>query len=145
MTATWRLETSDQAGGAHGQFRPTVLMEKVSAYLVLAGDEVSRKDVEANVRGKAAYVRQAMDALVAEGFATERDGPHGARLLRTVRRPFTTSSQLVPTSSHDPEDLPRPSSRPLQGDEDEDEVERLAEVARGYEDFEPAAIDEATL
>jgi hypothetical protein len=123
---TWEFRA---ASIEEGGFRPTVLMEKVSAYLVLAGDEVSRNDVERHVTGKAQYLRQAMDALVADGFVTEREGARGARLLRSTH-PFTTSSHLVPTSSLDPDEVPRPSSLPFKGDEDEDEVERLEALSQ---------------
>jgi hypothetical protein len=134
---TWEFRAADDGDG----WRPTVLMQKVSEYLVLTGDEVSRNDVESNVTGKAQYLREAMDALVADGFVSQCEGSRGARLLRSIR-PFSSSSHFVPTSSHDPDEVPRPSSLPLKGDEDEDEVERLA--AR-YADFEPVELDEATL
>ena len=124
---TWEFRAADAGDG----WRPTILMEKVSGYLVLAGDEVSRNDVERNVTGKAQYLREAMDALVADGYVAEREGSRGARVLFSIR-PFTTSSHFVPSSSHEPDEVPRPSSLPLKGDEDEDEdeVERLAELAR---------------
>ena len=123
-------------------------MEKVSRYLETTssrlGDEVSRNQVEQNVTGKAHFVRLALDALVVEGYVAETLGSRGSRLVRSLR-PYR-ENDFVPTSSRPrpdevaetPERL-RPSSLPLQGgtrtrsgsqDVDDDEIERLASLAR---------------
>ena len=68
-----------------GVFRPTNLMEKVSRYLERAGEERSRNQIEEAVQGKRKALRQAIDVLIAEEYATERDGPRGARLVTLQR------------------------------------------------------------
>jgi len=104
----WSFRTASESGD---DWRPTGLMEKVSRYLVRVGEEVSRGDVEKNVTGKAKYLRDAIDALVADGFAAEREGARGSRLLRSVK-PFS-EVDLVPTSSRpNTADLVPTSSRP---------------------------------
>jgi hypothetical protein len=78
---TWKLDreaTTDESGG----FRPTNLMEKVSDYLRLVNEPVSRSQIVKDVHGKTDYVRVAMDALLAEGYASEVIGDRGARLLK---------------------------------------------------------------
>jgi hypothetical protein len=64
-------------------------MEKVSRFVEahVAEEKVTRAAVEKAVEGKAQFVRKAMDCLVEEGFLEETPGPHGARLLASVR-PF---------------------------------------------------------
>jgi hypothetical protein len=99
---SWRIEP-DLSRGEEGEFRPTTLMQRVSRQIELRGGEVdSRSQIEAEVTGKSAYVRAAIERLISEGFASEFDGPRGARGLRIERR--------------------------FRADED-DEVERLAELA----------------
>jgi AAA domain-containing protein len=79
---SWSLKAEDVVTEAGG-FRPTRLMEKVSRYLYLAADEPrTRSQVEEDVKGKGIYVRQAIDALVAEGYASELIGDRGARLVK---------------------------------------------------------------
>jgi AAA domain-containing protein len=136
ITWTFRPPAETTSNG----FRPTVLMERVSQFLLKQTEPVSRNVVEKGVTGEGTYVRLAMDKLVAEGYAVEERGPRRARLL-TATRPFTSSSSdLVVTSSDEDGSHFVSSSLPLQGDEDEDEVkdehidtdevERLAELAR---------------
>lgn len=114
FAVSWAFKPADVAGE---DWRPTALMVKVSRFLEGQSEPVSRKTIETNVTGKAEYVRVAMDALVADGYALEEDGPRNSRLL-TAHKPFTTSSDLVPTSSGRTELRPRPSSPSLGGDED---------------------------
>jgi hypothetical protein len=83
---TWRIDT-EQVVSEAGTFRPTNLMEKVSRYLELAGEERSRKQVEDGVTGNRKALRQAIDVLVAEQHLIEREGPRGARLVR-LQRPY---------------------------------------------------------
>ena len=61
-------------------FRPTVLMERVSQALAVAGAPLSSKQLEERVTGKASGVRLAVAALVADGNVTTTDGPRGAVL-----------------------------------------------------------------
>jgi hypothetical protein len=142
-------------------------MQRVSEFLEAQNEPVSRNTIEINVSGKAEAVRQAITALVDEGYARESDGARGARLVQFVR-PYhededvfepgdeTTSSpprpHLVPTLVSSPP-LDLVSSSPSIGDEDE--VERrprpddLALVSSGdlndsslSADFDPGALDE---
>jgi GNAT superfamily N-acetyltransferase len=89
-------------------FRPTVLMERVSSYLEQQTEPVSRKAVEADVTGKRAFLRLAVDRLVAEGFAVESSGDHGARLVRSVR-PFRADDVAPSSPPLDGFDLAPPS------------------------------------
>jgi hypothetical protein len=59
----------------------------VSRALEVAGEPQSRNSLETDVKGKGAYVRQAIDVLVREGFAEEVQGPRNSRLVSLVR-PF---------------------------------------------------------
>ena len=60
-------------------------MVKVSRFLEQHQEPQSRNQIEQAVGGKAQYVRIAIDALIAEGFATEFSGARGARLVRLER------------------------------------------------------------
>ena len=79
---SWKVDaeaTSSEDGG----FRPTNLMEKVSRYLEQRVEPCSRNQVEQNVKGKTGYKRQAIDALIDEGYAIEvQDGR--SRLVKSV-------------------------------------------------------------
>lgn len=82
---SWRIDP-DESRDDEGGFRPTGLMERVSRQLELRGGEAtSRNQIETEVKGRAKYVRQAIDRLVVEGFAAEFDGPRNARMLRLER------------------------------------------------------------
>jgi hypothetical protein len=67
------------------KFRPTYLMECVSEYLASQDEPVSRASIERSVSGKAEYVRQAIGALVEEGYARETEGKGGAKPIEFVR------------------------------------------------------------
>lgn len=82
----WEVEP-DSSVTEKGDFRPTHLMERVSRYLEGSDKPRSRKAIEENVKGKAEYVRQAIDALIAGGYAIEFTGDHGARLVK-LETPF---------------------------------------------------------
>jgi hypothetical protein len=97
---TWRLE--EGAAGANGDWRPTVLMAKVSRYLEAQTVPVSRSTVERDVEGKAQYLRQAIDLLIAQGFVDGVDGPRNS-VMCVSRLPYpagsSTPSDSVPTPS----------------------------------------------
>jgi len=114
---TWQIEPAHTEPDADiTAFRPTVLMERVSRYLELHGEPASMNTLEDTVQGKAGYIRKAVDALVQDGYAVERKGPRGARLIdlaksyRADNDPLPEQAQneadLVPTSSLPP----RPTS-----------------------------------
>lgn len=138
---TWTFCEPNETSDA---WKPTQLMEKVSRYLERQTEPVSRSQVEQHVTGKGQYLRQAMDELVAGGYADERSGPRGAKLLAHLRAfddLVPIPSQPVPVAPR-PDLVPRP---PSIGDEDDDpdapcptlgeddEVERLAHLAEGMD------------
>ena len=99
------------------QFRPTVLMARVSDFLDLYPDSSGRTVTE-GVTGKAKHVRQALTCLVSEGFVVT--AKHGASVLHTNRKRFTDesvrpASHRVPTASQDAPNGVRPASPPPKG------------------------------
>lgn len=140
---TWEFRAaSEQAGD---EWRPTELMGRVSAFLERQGEPVSRNTVEQSIEGKAKYVRQAMDALIGEGWATESPGPNRARLVSSMRL-YEPGSSLVPGSSQFvPDELPSGSSLrpPLIGDEDEhDDGQKNEDQQRDELNLGTASLDE---
>ena len=81
---SWRLEPAHEVAN-EGEWRPTGYMEKVSIYLERFAAPCSRKQVEQDVKGKAEYIREALEALVRDGYAEETRGPRGARLVKSLR------------------------------------------------------------
>lgn len=68
------------------EFRPTVLMRRVSEALQKAGRPLSTQEVLDRVNGKrAADVRAALAILIDEGNVSLADGPRGARLHSFVK------------------------------------------------------------
>ena len=59
-------------------------MERVSLHLETKLVALTRRQIERDVQGKASALRAAVDALCAEGYANEEDGPRGAKLVRTA-------------------------------------------------------------
>lgn len=107
---SWQFKPAEHAA-PDAPFRPTTLMERISGWLRLQQEPVSRKRVEDGVKGHNAKAkRTALDVLIAEGFVTETAGPRNAKLVQNVRpykaddpacNPQTgltssTSSHLVP-------------------------------------------------
>jgi hypothetical protein len=88
----WTIEETGRERDDEGVWRPTGLMEKVSDYLARFAGPATRTQIETDVKGKAAFVRQAIDALVAEGYAAETPGERGARLVQHVR-PFREADE----------------------------------------------------
>lgn len=93
-----------RAGGE--PFRPTHLMERVSAFLATMPEGASKNTIETEVPGNAKALRTAVDVLVNEGYADRDTGPRNAVIVRHVRSytevsdlTSSTSSDLVPTSS----------------------------------------------
>lgn len=68
-------------------FRPTVLMARVSEALAGASDPLTSNDVVTRVRGKATEVRRALAFLVDDGYVCTETGARGARLHR-LAKPF---------------------------------------------------------
>lgn len=57
-----------------GNFRPTILMEKISRF-VEAHPGILKGEVEKQVRGKGTALRQALSILITEGWIREEKGP----------------------------------------------------------------------
>lgn len=76
------------------EFRPTGLMSAVSRFLSRIDGELSGKQIEDEVSGKATYVRAALGRLVEEGYVARHAGPRGALLHRHVRL-YTELADLV--------------------------------------------------
>jgi hypothetical protein len=106
------------------RWQPTRLMEKVSEYLELPRPElrdgVSRTEVEKSVVGRAAFVRRALDELIADGYVVETGGTRGSRLVRSLR-PFPESDPVparpdpVPAAIDAPSATPSPVPPPHRG------------------------------
>jgi len=135
---TWELRPPETLAVDAQPFRPTGLMERVSRYLEQQTELVSRRSVEAGVKGRAEFIRLAMNVLTSEGRTRDEVGPRGARLIASVR-PYreaddssvhpdlatsSSSSHLVPTSSQDAVDDFVPGFPSLRRDEDEDDSSR---------------------
>ena len=95
-TVTWTIRAPAAEGGT---FRPTKLMERVSCFLEETSG-ATKNTVETGVDGKAAYVRQALDVLVQEGFVSRTTGAHSALIHTSVKPYRETDDVLVPSSSH---------------------------------------------
>jgi hypothetical protein len=91
---SWRI-VREESRGERGEFRPTVLMEKVLRFLELREDAQSRTQIVEGVSGKTEYVRVAIDTLIREGYATEFEGARGARLVR-LERAFSEADDDIP-------------------------------------------------
>lgn len=66
-------------------FRPTALMERASRHLEDADDALSFNRINAEVAGREQHLRDALAALVDEGYVTVGAGPRGANLHRSAR------------------------------------------------------------
>lgn len=77
----------DPATAKDGEFRPTVLMQKVAAALAKAPIPLSKGEIEDRVKGKAEGIRQATACLIDEGYVEVfKDG--NAQKHRLVK-PYT--------------------------------------------------------
>jgi len=76
-----------QSRGSSGEWTPTMYMERVSRYLEGVDGAQTGKQIEANVSGKAAVIRDAVKALVLESYLDQEPGPHGS-VLYTLSTPY---------------------------------------------------------
>jgi hypothetical protein len=125
---TWTLREPGGDAVAGAEFKPTVLMAKVSIFLRKQREPVSLRVIEDNVKGKSReWIRKAADALVNDGYAAEEPGARGARMLSFIK-PYPTSPDLAAVrlgeETHDLAHL----AHPLQGGEVRGEVD--AELER---------------
>jgi hypothetical protein len=115
-----RMDTVDTPEGQRRPFRPTGLMERVSDRLVEMNCPMSRTSLKQMVQGKNEFVLQAIDFLIADGYAAE-DGPsvNGGKPTVRLIKPYREAGD--PSPDLDPADLvPDPLSetrpRPLSND-----------------------------
>ena len=88
IDATTMPYTTELAAPAEpSEWKPTFLMERVSTLLASHPDGLSKRGVRQRVEGKARYVDEALEQLIAEGHVTVEDGPHGAHIHKSIR-PF---------------------------------------------------------
>jgi hypothetical protein len=83
---TWTFTEPQPTTAEAGYFRPTHLMEKVSIYLEMQTDPVTRTTIKDALGGRAEYVVKAIEALVTEDFAAETNGPRQSKLVSSKRR-----------------------------------------------------------
>jgi len=67
------------------QWRPTFYMQKVSIALEGCSEPVTQNRIEEEVPGKARYVREALIALVEDGYVRRTDGPNRSRLHESIK------------------------------------------------------------
>jgi hypothetical protein len=135
----WEFVSAPEVDEEH-PFRPTGIMEKVSRFLEIQTEAVSRATIESAKLGKGEYVRAALDILEDEGHLTqtpfERGKPRWVELVRAYREDFDehlttsslTSSHLVP-ETEDSTSSPRPT--PYGGDEVRGDLQARDEVPPG--------------
>jgi hypothetical protein len=78
---------------AEGNFRPTVLMERVSRWLE-DNPQSTAREVREGVTGKTTVVTEALAVLVREGSVRVVTGPRGAS-IHTVAKPYREADELV--------------------------------------------------
>lgn len=84
------LDTPEASTDEDGHFRPTVLMERVSTFLLATPGAASLNEIKRGVKGKAESIAEAVDALIREGHIRVENGPRGTamhHLLETFPRP----------------------------------------------------------
>ncbi|NUO58978.1 MAG: AAA family ATPase [Hamadaea sp.] len=74
------LSAPEQSIDEEGHFRPTVLMERVSQFLLVTVGPQSLAAIQRGVKGKAESIAEAVDALVREGFVRVEPGPRGSQM-----------------------------------------------------------------
>ena len=80
------LEFSEQVRDDSGRPRPVIVMGRVCDALMAAG-ALTFRDIKARVKGREETIRQAVAALVDEGYVKIYDGPRGAHIHEVVN-PF---------------------------------------------------------
>lgn len=72
-------------------FRPTVYMQRISAFLQSEGEPRSKTQIIDGVGGKFAALSAAIDRLVSEGYCSSTTGPRNAKLIAFVK-PYEEST-----------------------------------------------------
>lgn len=93
---TWRLE---DASLGDSTMRYTGFMERISIYLEGASDKPSGADIERDIKGNNTARREALRALINEGYVEVGKGAHGA-LAHTSKKAYreSTDKGSSPTS-----------------------------------------------
>jgi hypothetical protein len=89
---TWTFRPATPASA--DDWRPTVLMEKVSRHLEQQTEPISRSAITTSVTGKKDFILKAIDHLITDGYAAASTGPRGAKLVKTLQ-PFRVRSRLT--------------------------------------------------
>jgi hypothetical protein len=79
-------------------WRPTILMQRVSEYLVEAGQEMSTNTIVRNVTGNDKKLPEAADFLVEDGYAERRITPSGTKMYASIA-PYKAPPEDLPPSS----------------------------------------------
>ncbi|TDD65102.1 AAA family ATPase [Actinomadura rubrisoli] len=80
------IEVAITAPGDPGDFRPTVLMRRVSDFLATVPD-ASGRDIELSINGQATKIRHAVACLIKDGHVKVERGRNNA-LLHTLLKPY---------------------------------------------------------
>ena len=127
---TWVFQQAQHTGDDSGDpWKPSVLMERVFAYLKEQGEPVTRNSIALGVKGTKQYALQAIDCLIAEGAAEENPGPHNSKLVglavcgsepvRELHEPQKkgTGSEPVPLYTDEPQKKPQRRTASRTGDD----------------------------
>ncbi|WP_164700878.1 AAA family ATPase [Modestobacter sp. KNN46-3] len=85
----FELRPSSQAVDENGKALPTVLMERVSAFLAEAGPGQSTNKVVTNVKGNEDAIKRAVQQLVKDEYVTVETGAARGATLYTLARPYS--------------------------------------------------------
>jgi hypothetical protein len=83
QTFAW-LDSPTAHHDEDGNFRPTILMGRVSDYLMGVPRACSLREIRQGVKGNATSIAGAVDALVREGHIRVEDGPRGAAMHHLI-------------------------------------------------------------
>lgn len=78
------LGTPELSHDEQGNFRPTILMSRISTYLLTQTEGATQKNVRANVPGSNNAKIAALESLAREGFVRTEPGPRGALVYHLV-------------------------------------------------------------
>lgn len=88
-------------------FRPTGVMEKISRLLLTTDGDLSQRQIEEAVAGRATVIRAALDALIAGNYISRHPGPRNSMLHRyenTYRELDDLTGQGVVDADEDDDD-----------------------------------------
>ncbi len=88
-----------------GGFRPTGIMEKITATLERAGTPLTKNALYGAVRGKEKTIALALELLVAEGYVALEEGPRRSQIHR-AKKPYRadTDPKNITTTDDDQDD-----------------------------------------